>query len=672
MQSLHVSHPDIKEFVTCKTEEEKKAWALIEQGYDGDFNGTAYGSVMFQNANLSVRVTDEFMRQDEQDGEWKTIAVSTQEEIDSLRARELMELIAEGTHICGDPGMQYHSTINAWNTCSNTAPIQASNPCSEFMFINNSACNLASLNLMKFRQEDGSFDIVGFKKAVRLFIIAQDILVDNGSYPEKRITENSHNFRPLGLGYANLGCLAMSLALPYESAEAHELAAGITALLTGTAYGVSSELAQVKGVFAGYAQNEEPMLKVMQMHREAAKKLGKQAGSAALVAAARSVWEEACAAGAQYGFRNAQVSLLAPTGTIGFMMDCDTTGIEPDIALVKYKLLAGGGMLKMVNQTIPLALERLGYSAEDRDKICAAVERDDTIETAAELRPADLPVFDCAFQPVNGSRHIHWKGHVNMMAAVQPFLSGAISKTINMPHDCTVEDIANVYRMGWKVGLKAVAIYRDGSKRTQPVNTGTKQIAEAPSVVPQPYRRRLPDTRSSVTHKFSVGGHEGYLTVGLYDDGTPGELFVTMAKEGSTVGGMMDAFGTCISMALQYGVPLETLVGKFRHARFEPAGMTTNRDMPFAKSLIDYIACWMGCRFIAGYAAKNTPNRSPAPMQEKAAEKAPASQPVIAQFNSQFEHFQADAPVCDVCGSLCVRNGTCYRCYNCGNSLGCS
>ena len=750
MQSLKIDHPDIKEFITCKTEEEKKAWALIEEGYSPD---EAYGSVMFQNSNLSVRVSDAFMEAVEKDGPWTTTSVTTGKPVDAYSARELMELIAEGTRVCGDPGLQYHSTINKWHTCPHSGPINASNPCSEYMFIDNSACNLASLNLMKFRTDDGGFDIERFKHAVRLFIIAQEILVDNGSYPEQTIAENSHRFRPLGLGYANLGCLMMSLAMPYDSDQARAWAAAITAIMTGTAYSISAELAATKGPFPEYEKNKQPMQNVIAMHREHAYNIPEMYCPDDLLSAAKNAWDEAFDAGTQHGFRNAQTTVLAPTGTIGFMMDCDTTGVEPDIALVKYKTLAGGGMLKLVNRTVPMALERLGYGPEDIRAICETIDKDDTIETAAKLRPEHLPVFDCAFRAKNGTRHIHYQAHLKMMAAVQPFLSGAISKTINMPKESTAEQIASAYMEGWKLGLKAVAIYRDGSKRLQPVNTETssgdkKKQKTAEAAAPRPFRRRLPETRHSITHKFSVAGHEGYLTVGLYEDGQPGELFITMAKEGSTVGGLMDVVGTCVSMALQYGVPLITLVDKFRHARFEPAGMTSNKNIPFAKSLIDYIFCWMGCQFIPGYAEKNTPNRAapavenktsttakelvqktqdlakkigqakavgkksdkpdksdngekdgsaPRPSAEhKAAAPAPdrfarqmsdrvvqivgstltgqdgSEAALMHQFNDQFEHFQDDAPACDVCGSICVRNGTCYRCYNCGNSMGCS
>jgi len=744
MQSLKVTHPDIKEFITCKTEEEQKARVLIEAGYTGEYNNEAYNSVMFQNSNLSVRVNDDFMHAVEKDAKWETNAVTSGEKIGEHSARELMDLIAEGTRFCGDPGLQYDTTINRWHTCPASGPINASNPCSEYMFIDDSACNLASLNLMKFRRDDGSFDVAAFKKAIRLFIIAQEILVDNGSYPEASITVNSHRFRPLGLGYANLGSLGMSLAMPYDSNQARALASVISALLTATAYTVSAELAQLKGAFKEFEKNKESMLKVINMHREHANNIPESQCPDYLRNAAKDTWDEAFDMGSKVGFRNAQATVLAPTGTIGFMMDCDTTGIEPDIALVKYKLLAGGGMLKLVNKTVPMALERLGYSADDIKKICDYIDENETIEGAPKLQVEHEPIFDCAFKPRNGNRSIRYMAHIKMMSAVQPFISGAISKTINMPKESTVEQITEAYMEGWKLGLKAVAIYRDGSKLLQPVQTKKHKDAAAKAaeagIPARPYRKRLPDTRKSITHKFSVGQHEGYLTVGLYEDGQPGELFITMAKEGSTVGGLMDVIGTCTSMALQYGVPLITLVDKFRHARFEPAGMTSNRDIPFAKSLIDYIFCWMGCQFMPGYAEKNTPNRNvvPAPdnkntttarqLVEKTKdlaqkiveakvkttktrtsatiktpirETAPQSKgrlaqaagrirelvgavvtdaetdtegemKVMQQFNAQFEHFQDDAPACDVCGAITVRNGTCYKCYNCGNSMGCS
>ena len=754
MQSLKVDHPDIKEFITCKTIEEQKAWTLIEAGYSGEYNSEAYDSVMFQNSNLSVRVTDEFLQAAEKDDVWITHAVTSGEKLGEHSARELMQLIAEGTRICGDPGVQYHSTINRWHTCPNSGAINASNPCSEYMFVDDSACNLASLNLMKFRKEDGTFDVDGFKKAVRLFIIAQEILVDNGSYPDKAIAINSHRFRPLGLGFANLGSLVMSLAMPYDSDQARSLASAISAIMTGTAYAVSAEIAELKGAFVEFEKNKDPMLKVINMHRQHAYDIPETHCPDYLRNAAKDAWDQALDAGSKVGFRNAQTTVLAPTGTIGFMMDCDTTGVEPDIALVKYKLLAGGGMLKLVNRTVPMALERLGYNPDDIKTICDYIDEHETIENAPKLIEDHLPVFDCAFKPRNGKRFIKYQAHLKMMAAVQPFISGAISKTINMPKESTTEEIMAAYVEGWKLGLKAVAIYRDGSKRLQPVSTDKHKEEKAKAVVEaapaRPFRRRLPDTRQSITHKFSVAGHEGYLTVGLYEDGQPGEMFITMAKEGSTVGGLMDVIGTCTSMALQYGVPLITLVDKFRHARFEPSGMTSNRDIPFAKSLIDYIFCWLGCQFIPGYADKNLPNRSgtvgaeskttttarelvektkdlahkiaeakaagngakkktgrdngskpvPAGREVKAASvihndrlTEPAAGRISAlvgptlpqtegpleseavvmqQFSAQFAHFGDDAPACDICGAITVRNGTCYKCFNCGNSMGCS
>ncbi|MFP4052351.1 MAG: vitamin B12-dependent ribonucleotide reductase [Phycisphaerae bacterium] len=755
MQSLRVDHPDIRDFITCKTEEEKKAWALIEQGYDGSFNGDAYGSVMFQNANLSIRVTEDFMQAVMDDADWQTYAVTTGEPQEKFRARELMRLIAEGTHVCGDPGVQYHSTINKWHTCPASGDINASNPCSEYMFVNDSACNLASLNLMKFRRPDGSFDVARFRAAVRTFVIAQEILVDHASYPGERICRNSHDFRPLGLGYANLGAMMMSLGLPYDSDGGRAVAGGITAIMTATAYETSAELASRLGTFPQYYKNREGMLRVIKMHRGAVEGICEDNCPSSLLQAARESWDKALAAGEAMGYRNAQVSVLAPTGTIGFMMDCDTTGIEPDIALVKYKLLAGGGMFKIVNRTVPLALERLGYSKDEISRIIEYVDENDMIEGAPGLKDEHLAVFDCAFKPAEGSRCIHYMGHIRMMSAVQPFLSGAISKTVNMPTEATVDEIMQVYIDGWKLGLKAVAIYRDGSKRTQPMNVSSQEKKQAKAeeaaaaaieaisaeqleaAKRTPHRHRLPATRPSITHKFDVAGHEGYLNVGLYEDGAPGELFITMAKEGSTVGGMMDAFATAISLCLQYGVPLDGLVKKFSHQRFEPSGMTSNRDIPFAKSIVDYIFRYLGMTFLEDYRKANMPNRGGS--RQKAASEAGKddriSEPQSAEGNptregsgplgallkdsgsyvasdsghgggkasaggngapkgaggsrsgspstasqtqrvtrvdQQFSHYQEDAPACDVCGSITVRNGNCYKCYNCGSSLGCS
>jgi len=747
MQSLRCDHPDIKEFIECKTIEEKKAWALIDKGYDGSIDGDAYASVMYQNANLSVRVTDEFMQAALDDDEWQTYAVTTGEPTVKHRARELLELLAEGTRICGDPGVQYHSTINRWHTCKASGEICASNPCSEYMFLNDSACNLASLNLMKFRRPDGSFDIERFRAAARLFIIAQEILVDHSSYPGERICRNSHNYRPLGLGYANLGCLIMSLGMPYDSEAGRTYAAALTAIMTSATYATSAELCSRMGPFPRFHKNRASLLGVLNMHREAALRICEDLCPPELRAAAISGWDEAVEAAERFGCRNAQVSVLAPTGTIGFMMDCDTTGIEPDIALVKYKLLAGGGMFKIVNQTVPLALEQLGYSREQINEIIERIDDHDTIEGAPHITDEHLPVFDCAFKPANGKRSIHYMGHIRMMAAVQPFLSGAISKTVNMPKESTAEDIMQVYLDGWKLGLKAIAIYRDGSKRIQPLNVSSDQGeqargSESQTVIDEemleaarraPHRERLPATRPSLTHKFSVGGHEGYLTVGQYETGHPGELFVTMAKEGSTVGGMMDAFATAISLCLQFGVPLDDLVKKFTHQRFEPSGMTSNRDIPFAKSVVDYIFRWLGLTFLEEYRKANLPRRrgaaatastkaetsttevvkddvssgtgsapgtsdkevqrsvgatSPgryvsAPEGGSAAVTKSATVPAldvlarrlapqVERVDQQFSHYQEDAPACDVCGSITVRNGNCYKCYNCGSSLGCS
>jgi ribonucleoside-diphosphate reductase alpha chain len=675
MQSLKISHPDIVDFVTCKTNEEKKAWALIDQGYDGSFGGEAYSSVMFQNANLSVRVTDEFMKAVDNDGEWQTRAVTSGEVMETHSATELMHMIAEGTHLCGDPGMQYDSTINRWNTCINSGRINASNPCSEYMFLDNSACNLASLNMMKFMEADGSLDISRFSQAVRIYIIAQEILVGSASYPTEEIATNSHLFRALGLGYANLGAVLMSLGLPYDSDEGRAFAAVVTSLMTGYAYETSSELAIVRGPFSEYGKNRDPMLNVIRMHSKSLLDIDSKLCPPALYKAAGTIWGQVQRNGEKHGFRNAQVTLLAPTGTIGFMMDCDTTGIEPDIALIKYKQLAGGGLIKLVNRTLESGLRKLGYNGQV-ESILKYVNEQETIEGAPGLKDSDLPVFDCAFKPKKGSRCISYQAHLKMMAAVQPFLSGAISKTINMPKEATVEDIIQAYMDGWKHGLKAVAIYRDGSKRTQPLNTSKDAgngEGKGPDVVEtgvatRTFRARMPATRRSITHKFEIAGHEGYMTVGLYEDGRPGELFITMAKEGSTVGGIMNAFGTAISLCLQYGVPLHALVSKFSHSRFEPSGYTNNPDIPIAKSLVDYIFRWLDITFANGA----TPEATPPSKQTDATRKEPEGEMSgAAKQLSQIQN-QEDAPVCDQCGHITTRNGACYRCHNCGNSMGCS
>ncbi|HBA85929.1 MAG TPA: vitamin B12-dependent ribonucleotide reductase [Verrucomicrobia bacterium] len=678
MNTLKCRHPDIKEFIEAKSKEEKKAWALIEGGYSGDFNGEAYGSVAFQNENLTVRVTDEFMKAVEEDREWQTHWVTDpQKPGPTYKARDLMRWMAEGTWTCGDPGLQYEDTIQRWHTCKKSGAINSSNPCSEYMFLDDSACNLSSLNLMKFLKEDGRFDVDRYEAAIRIFITAQEIVVDHASYPTETITKNSHLFRPLGLGYANLGCLLMALGLPYDSEEGRGIAGALTALMHFNAYAQSARIASRMGPFEKFQENREPMLEVLQRHRDSIDRIHAHCPAYLLDAATRSA-DEAVSLGEAFGYRNSQVTVLAPTGTIGFMMDCDTTGVEPDIAIVKYKLLAGGGMLKLVNRTVPLALDRLGYRGKDAGAVVEYIGENDTIEGAPGLKEEHLPVFDCAFKPRNGQRFIPYMAHLRMMSAVQPFLSGAISKTVNMPSHASVAEIMQTYIDGWKLGLKAVAIYRDGCKRSQPVNTGKEKEASpetSDSAKARPLRKRMPATRSSVTHKFDVAGHRGYLTVGLYEDGTPGELFITMAKEGSTIGGIMDSFGTAISLCLQYGVPLNTLVDKFAHTRFEPSGFTTNPDIPIAKSLTDYIFRWMGQTFVDGYKAP-TPVKSLQPENGDAASyaKAPQAEPEgeVKILDRQFKGFMEDAPVCDNCGAITVRNGACYRCYNCGNSLGCS
>src|SRR5687767_5787242 len=619
MVILNAEHPDIEEFINCKVEEEKKAWALIDAGYDGSFTGPAYASVFFQNSNNSVRVNDDFMRAVLDDGEWTTKAVRDGSPMDSYKARELFRGIAVGTHICGDPGMQFDTTVNEWHTCPNTDRINASNPCSEYMFLDDSACNLSSINLMKFVKDDGEFDVAGFKAACRVMLTAQEIIVPNSSYPTKAIEKNSHEYRPLGLGYANLGALLMSRGLPYDSDEGRAYAAAITAVMTGEAYAQSAKIARDHGgPFGGFERNRESFLRVMRKHRDAVSEISQKHVPADLYAGAKQAWDEAVELGEDFGYRNAQATVLAPTGTIGFMMDCDTTGVEPDIALVKYKKLVGGGLMKIVNQTVPMALEKLGYTQPEIEAIVHHIDERETIEGASFLKDEHLPVFDCAFKPAQGERSIHYMGHIRMMGATQPFISGAISKTVNVPRDATVEDIERAYVESWRLGAKAISIYRDGSKRTQPLNTSragvgdtrnavgagvaggvNEVVREVVKVVERPSRRKLPDERPSITHKFDIQGHEGYITVGLFEDGTPGEIFLTMAKEGSTISGFADAFAQAISYALQYGVPLQVLVDKFSHARFEPSGMTKNPQVRFAKSIVDYIFRWLATKFLS-------------------------------------------------------------------------
>ena len=692
MVILNADHPDIEEFIDCKVNEERKAWALIDQGYDGSFGGEAYNSVFFQNSNNSVRVSNEFMRAVEEDGDWTTHAIVDGRPMDTYKARDLMKKIAEGTHVCGDPGMQFDTTINDWHTCKATDRIHASNPCSEYMFLDNSACNLASLNLMKFRTPDGEFDTEAFRYASRVVVLAMEILVGNSSYPRDEIEDNSHKFRPLGLGFANLGALLMDRGLPYDSDEGRDHAAAITALMCGQAYQTSAEIASRMGAFECYPENREAMLEVIRKHRAAVNKINANRVPERMLEEAETVWREAYALGHDYGYRNSQVTVLAPTGTIGFMMDCDTTGVEPDIALVKYKKLVDGGLMKIVNNTVPGALERLGYGDGEIATILRYIEENETIEGAPGLKAEHLPVFDCAFRPANGKRSIQYMGHLRMMSAVQPCLAGAISKTVNMPTEATVDEISQTYIEAWKMGLKSVAIYRDGSKRLQPLNTGKKAeeaAAEDHTAPPKPQRVRLPDERQAITHKFSISGHEGYLTIGLYPNGRPGEMFISMAKEGSVVSGLMDSFATSVSIMLQYGVPLKVLINKFSHQRFEPSGFTSNKDIPIAKSVMDYIFRWLDLKFgdKAGDADGTQPDgqedaRDVAVMKDAQAQVSLRLKAMGAEgggpgrITMEEEHAvfkaQADSPPCPECGSVTVRNGACYKCNNCGATTGCS
>jgi ribonucleoside-diphosphate reductase alpha chain len=798
MVILNVDHPDIEDFINCKMDEEKKAWALIEMGYDGSSpDSPAYSSIFFQNANNSVRVTDEFMSAVERDDQFATRSVKDKYPMQSYKARELMRKIAEATWWCGDPGMQYDTTINKWHTSKNTDRINASNPCSEYMFLDDSACNLASLNLMKFLKSNGEFDVVAYRHAVDVMITAQEILVDNAGYPTEMIARNSHDYRPLGLGYANLGALLMASGLPYDSDSGRDYAACVTAIMCGEAYLQSARIAEQcpqlapatsrispqdvsGGACPGWYINREPFLDVIRMHRASVNKISKENVPAALLEGSRQCWDEALALGERVGYRNSQVTVLAPTGTIGFMMDCDTTGVEPDLALVKYKKLVGGGMIKIVNQTVPLALFKLGYSAEQVNSIVAYIDSTGTIEGAPGIKDEHLAVFDCSFKPQKGTRSIHYMGHVKMMAATQPFISGAISKTVNLPESATVEDIAEAYIQSWKLGLKAVAIYRDGSKKAQPLmaassrdeaakrgtraekapaavavpvsreesafsrlsaeqqqfalevvrlaNGAAKEIQgqvydavrrlvgvtreEQETAPPRALRHRLPGERASLTHKFGIAGHEGYITVGLYKDGTPGELFIRMAKEGSTVSGLMDSFATAVSLALQHGVPLKLLCDKFQHTRFDPAGFTGNPEIPIAKSIMDYIFRWLDIRFVTGkqyplFKDMVLPPQSggavspePLAISQGAEPETPSimettppkgglakDQELVANSSSPtivdrglyhsadaLKEFvdMGDAPSCHVCGAIMTRNGSCYRCMSCGSTSGCS
>ncbi|SNT07718.1 ribonucleoside-diphosphate reductase class II [Granulicella rosea] len=816
MVVLNVDHPDIVDFIECKSKEEAKAFTLIAAGYDGSGpDSEAYSSIFFQNANNSVRVTDEFMSAVEKDQDFSTRTVKDRKPVHTAPARELMRKIAENTWACGDPGMQYDTTINKWHTSKNTDRINASNPCSEYMFLDDSACNLASFNLLKFVSPGGQFDIESYRHGIAIVTTAMEIIVDSAGYPTEMIAKNSHDYRPLGLGYANLGALLMAFGLPYDSDAGRDFAGTLTAILCGDAYYQSAVIAEqcpplaaatpickateiTGGACPGFYVNREPFLDVIRMHRAEVNKIGKSRTSAepfrvqnldALIEASADAWNKALSQGEKFGYRNSQVTVLAPTGTIGFMMDCDTTGVEPDLALVKYKKLVGGGMIKIVNQTVPSALTKLGYTEDQINAIVDYIDATGTIEGAPAIKAEHLATFDCSFKPAKGTRSIHYMGHIKMMAAAQPFLSGAISKTVNLPHECSVDDIAEAYLESWRQGIKAVAIYRDGSKGTQPLNVSSEadkkkdadaKVADAAAQVtadaaavaathaalaqsqaeiaalktqlaklaeasmqnadaldsqapPRAVRHRLPAERASVTHKFGLGGHEGYLTVGLYPNGQPGEVFIRMAKEGSTVSGLMDSFATAVSLALQHGVPLKVLCEKFAHTRFEPSGWTGNEQIGYAKSIMDYIFRWIQLRFLSGTQLDLFAGLAPAiPVQgivdspQSSVIPSEAKDPRIssaAPQHSMPEHYfddrsapkggiapdlqasnglnfsasastsplsledrgiyhaadamkdlydMGDSPSCATCGSIMTRSGSCYRCMSCGSTSGCS
>jgi ribonucleoside-diphosphate reductase alpha chain len=673
MVILNVDHPDILEFIRSKASEEKKAHALVRAGYDGSLEGEAYATVAFQNSNHSVRVADEFMVADEADGEWKTRFIVSGEVADTYRARVLLREIAEAAHECGDPGIQFDTTINQWHTCPETSPIRASNPCSEYMHVDDSACNLASLKLTAFLDEGDVFQADAFRHAVDIMITAQDILVDKAGYPTPTITGNSRNMRALGLGYADLGALIMALGLPYDSDEGRTWASAVTAIMTGEAYIQSARIASVRRPFGEFQKNRQAMLQVIREHRNHALHITPTGVPEVLLSQARQVWDLALEMGEKYGYANCQATVVAPTGTVAFMMDCDTTGVEPEIALVKYKNLSGGGRLQIVNRTVARALERMGYPPVVVENIVAKIEETGTIEGIREVLPEHLPVFDCAFRPVNGTRFISTDGHLKMMAAVQPFVSGAISKTVNLPHDTAIEEIEEIFRRAWRLGLKSISVYRDGCKAVQPVGLSLKE-AEKPSL---PVRRRLPVDCKTVRHKFEVGGQKGYLHTGFYDDGTVGEIFIRMSKEGSTISGLMDTIATLTSIALQYGVPLEALVNKFSHVRFEPSGFTSNPDIPMAKSLTDYIFRYLGIRFLdkdqqeaAGLLPPGKGSRETTGAADSRNETRSAA--TIGKTKGHAFNPQSDAPACYDCGSIMVRHGSCYECLNCGATTGCS
>jgi ribonucleoside-diphosphate reductase alpha chain len=665
MEILNVDHPDIMEFINAKQNEERKAWALIEKGYDGGMNGEAYASVCFQNCNMSVRVPDEFMESVKKDVEWQTKTVKSGEVCDTFKAKDIVNKIAEGTHVCGDPGMQFDTIINKWHTCKTSGRINASNPCSEYMFLDDSACNLASINLMKFLSEEGKFNVEMFKKVVRTMIICMDLAVDGGSYPTEMIARNSRDFRPLGLGYANLGALLMSFGLTYDSNEGRAVAAAITSILCGEAYRTSAELAEYVGSFPRFEENRDSMLEVMGMHRDAVKDIDIEAipsNLRYLVNDAWDCWVDAVELGEREGYRNSQATVIAPTGTIAFMMDCDTTGPEPPIALVAYKVLSGGGMLKIVNNSVSKGLKTLGYDENQIKEIVDYIDKNDTIEGAPYLLEKHLPVFDCAFKAAKGERAIAYEGHIKMLGAIQPFVSGAISKTINMPESSSIEDIVNAYIFAWERGLKAVAIYRENSKRSQPLNTQKTEgeMVRKKEIVVDRRRIKLPQTRRSITHKFDIGGHKGYITVGLYDDGKPGEVFVTMHKQGSTIRGLMDAWATSVSLNLQYGASVGELFGMFRHQKFEPAGFVKNavggnvdekiNPIRTASSIVDYVSQFMISNFGEG-AAKIEMEMSRGDAKDEQA---------------SLVEFGMEGTTCPICGGPAKRIGNCaIMCTSC-------
>ena len=738
MVILNIDHPDIVDFIECKAKEEAKAWSLVQAGYDGSSpDSEAYSSIFFQNANNSVRVTDDFMYAVVRDTDFSTRAIRDGAVVTTYKAKELLKNISEATWQCGDPGMQFDTTINRWHTSKNTARINASNPCSEYMFLDDSACNLASLNLLKFAP-NGTFDVETYRHAVDILITAQEIIVDNAGYPTEMINKNSHDYRPLGLGYANLGALLMAAGHPYDSDAGRDYAACVTAIMCGEAYLQSSRIAEQceplvpateatkknlsetnlgSGVASGatgilpvampgaacpgWYINREPFLDVIRMHRASVNNINKTNVPAALYEASKQCWDEALASGEKYGYRNSQVTVLAPTGTIGFFMDCDTTGVEPDLALVKYKKLVGGGMIKIVNNTVPSALFKLGYTHEQADAIVSYIDATGTIEGAPHIKDEHLAVFDCSFKPAKGTRSIAYMGHLRMMAATQPFISGAISKTVNLPNSASVEEIMEAYIQSWKLGLKAVAIYRDGCKQSQPLSaagtaTALSKKDETRAGVPVPQaeeenlngppravRHKLQEERASITHKFNIGGHEGYITVGLYPDGSPGELFITMAKEGSTVSGLMDSFALGVSIALQHGVPLKLFCEKFSHTRFEPSGWSHNPEIGFAKSIMDYIFRWLQLRFLTGQQQMLFEN-----LRLRSGGAAATTEGVELQASTETRESRAgsihasdalssivdlgDAPSCHYCGAIMTRNGSCYRCMSCGSTSGCS